>query len=123
MHPVSPAAMRATCLLPAAVTRGRTRMQRSYQLTLAERTRLSADERARLLGLAPARSLADGPFVPHQGDPGDAFWAVLEGPVLVGRFGEAGGFTACGDIGTGDRFGETAFFTAFPRQADAVAGG
>lgn len=98
-------------------------MQRSYQLTLAERTRLSADERARLLALAPARSFADGQFVQHQGDPGDAFWAVMAGHVLVGRYAEDGGFTAFGVIGPGDMFGELAFFTGIPRQADAVASG
>src|SRR3546814_14519556 len=97
MHPVSPAAMRATCLLPAAVTRGRTRMQSSYQLTLAERTRLSADERARPLGLPPARSFADGQLAQQPGDPGEAFWAGMADTVLDGSPAAEGetGTAAC----------------------------
>ena len=67
-------------------------MQRSYQLALAERTRLSGVERDRLLAMTSPRSFADGQFVQHQGDPGDAFWAVIEGHVLVGRYAEDGAF-------------------------------
>lgn len=98
-------------------------MQRSYQLTFAERTRLPALGRERLLATAPARRFADGQFVKHQGDPGDAFWVVVEGHVLVGRYAEDGGFTAFAVLGPGDMFGELAFFTGIPRQADAIASG
>ncbi|HEX2814730.1 MAG TPA: Crp/Fnr family transcriptional regulator [Sphingopyxis sp.] len=98
-------------------------MQRSYHFDLAERTRLSPAERERLVAMAPARRFADGQFVQQQGDPGDAFWAVVEGHVLVGRFAEDGGFTAFAVLGPGDLFGELAFFTGVPRQADALASG
>jgi len=98
-------------------------MQRSYQLTLAERTRLPAAERDRLAALAPVRAFADGQFVQHQGDPGDSFWVVIEGNVLAGRYAEDGGFTAFAIVGPGDMFGELAFFTGIPRQADAMASG
>lgn len=98
-------------------------MQRSFHFDLAERTRLSAAERDRLAAMGPARHFADGQFVQQQGDPGDAFWAVIEGHVLVGRFAENGGFTAFAVLGPGDLFGELAFFTGVPRQADALASG
>ena len=98
-------------------------MQRSYHFDLAERTRLSPAERDRLVAMAPARRFADGQFVQQQGDPGDAFWAVVEGHVLVGRYAEDGGFTAFAVLGPGDLFGELAFFTGVPRQADALASG
>jgi CRP-like cAMP-binding protein len=98
-------------------------MQRSYHFDLAERTRLSPAERERLAAMAPARRFADGQFVQQQGDPGDAFWAVVEGHVLVGRYAEDGGFTAFAVLGPGDLFGELAFFTGVPRQADALASG
>ena len=98
-------------------------MQRSYHFDLAERTRLSPAERERLIAMAPARRFADGQFVQQQGDAGDAFWAVVEGHVLVGRYAEDGGFTAFAVLGPGDLFGELAFFTGVPRQADALASG
>jgi CRP-like cAMP-binding protein len=98
-------------------------MQPSYRFDLIERTRLSPAERDRLAAMAPARRFADGQFVQQQGDPGDAFWAVVEGHVLVGRYAEDGGFTAFAVLGPGDLFGELAFFTGVPRQADALASG
>ena len=98
-------------------------MQRSYHFDLAERTRLSPAERDRLLTMAPARRFADGQFVQYQGDAGDAFWAVIEGHVVAGRYAEDGGFTAFAVLGPGDLFGELAFFTGAPRQADALASG
>lgn len=98
-------------------------MQRSYHFALAERTGLSQAERERLAAMAPMRSLADGQFVQHQGDPGDAFWVVCEGNVLAGRHAEDGRFTAFAVLGPGDIFGELAFFTGVPRQADAIASG
>jgi CRP-like cAMP-binding protein len=48
---------------------------------------------------------------------------VVEGHVLVGRYAEDGGFTAFAVLGPGDLFGELAFFTGVPRQADALASG
>ncbi|MBB6425902.1 Crp/Fnr family transcriptional regulator [Sphingopyxis sp. JAI128] len=98
-------------------------MQRSYQLALAERTRLAGEERDRLLAAREPRGFADGQFVQHQGDPGDAFWAVIEGNVLVGRYAEDGAFTAFAVLGPGDIFGELAFFTGLERQVDAIASG
>jgi CRP-like cAMP-binding protein len=98
-------------------------MQRSYHFALAERTRLQPAERDRLAAMTPVRRFADGQFVQQQGDPGDAFWAVIEGHVTVGRYAADGGFTVFGVLGPGDMFGELAFFTGVPRQADAQATG
>lgn len=98
-------------------------MQRSYHFALAERTGLARAERERLAAIAPVRSLADGQFVQHQGDPGDSFWVVCEGNILAGRHGEDGRFTAFAVLGPGDMFGELAFFAGVPRQADAIASG
>ena len=98
-------------------------MQRSYHFTLAERARLSASEQAQLIARARVREFSDGQFVQHQGDPGDAFWAVVEGHVRVGRYAEDGAFTLFGMLAAGDLFGELAFFTGVPRQADAIASG
>ena len=98
-------------------------MQSSHHFALAECTRLSPAERARLAAMAPVRRFADGQFVQQQGDPGTAFWAVIEGRVTVGRYAADGGFTVFGTLGPGDMFGELAFFTGVPRQADAQAQG
>src|SRR3546814_1456623 len=86
-------------------------MQSSHHFALAECTRLSPAERARLAAMAPVRRFADGQFVQQQGDPGTAFWAVIEGRVTVGRYAADGGFTVFGTLGPGDMFGELAFFT------------
>lgn len=98
-------------------------MQRSYHFSLAERTRLTPAERHRLAALAPPRRFSDGQFVQQQGDAGDAFWAVIEGHVTVGRYAADGAFTVFGVLGPGDMFGELAFFTGVPRQVDAQATG
>lgn len=90
---------------------------------MAERSRLSARELADLAAQKRPQAFADGQFVQHQGDPGDAFWAVVEGHVAVGRYAEDGAFTLFAVLAAGDLFGELAFFTGVPRQVDAVANG
>lgn len=90
---------------------------------MAERSTLSPHELVQLTASARVRDFADGQFVQHQGDPGDAFWAVFDGHVTIGRFAEDGGFTHFGVMGRGDMFGELAFFTGVPRQVDALASG
>ncbi|WP_422059965.1 Crp/Fnr family transcriptional regulator [Sphingopyxis sp.] len=84
---------------------------------------LSPRALAQLAARASVRPFSDGQFIQHQGDPGDSFWAVIEGNVLIGRYAEDGAFTAFGVMGPGDLFGELAFFTGVPRQVDAVASG
>jgi CRP-like cAMP-binding protein len=78
---------------------------------------------AQLLDLAHVHRFADGQFIQHQGDPSDAFWAVISGHVSIGRYAENGELTLFGVIGPGDLFGELAFFTGTPRQVDAFASG
>ena len=90
---------------------------------MAERSRLSARELAQLSARARVRHFADGQFIQHQGDPGDAFWAVVAGHVTIGRYAEDGSFTLFAVLGPGDLFGELAFFTGIPRQVDALASG
>ena len=98
-------------------------MQRSYHFAMAEASRLSDEELAALAARARVQPFADGQFVQHQGDPGNAFWAVIEGHVSVGRYAADGGFTHFAVLAKGDLFGELAFFTGVPRQVDAVASG
>lgn len=98
-------------------------MQRTYHFTTMERSTLSPSELARLAARARVREFTDGQFVQHQGDPGDAFWAVVVGHVTIGRYSQDGGFTHFGVMGPGDMFGELAFFTGAPRQVDALASG
>ena len=90
---------------------------------MAARSTLSPYELGQLTARARVRDFADGQFVQYQGDPGDEFWAVVEGHVAVGRFAADGGFTHFGVLGAGDLFGELAFFTGVPRQVDALASG
>lgn len=90
---------------------------------MAERSRLSPRELAQLSARARARRFSDGQFIQHQGDSGDAFWAVVDGHVSIGRYAEDGRFTLFAILGAGDLFGELAFFTGVPRQVDAIASG
>lgn len=96
-------------------------MQRSYHFAMAERSRLSAQELAQLTARVRVQTFEAGQFVQHQGDPGDAFWAVVDGHVAIGRFSDDGNFTHFATLGAGDLFGELAFFTGVPRQVDAIA--
>ncbi len=98
-------------------------MQRSYHFAMAERSRLSAREIAQLAARARVQHFAGGQFIQHQGDPGDAFWAVVDGHVTIGRHSEDGVFTHFAVLAAGDLFGELAFFTGVPRQVDAIADG
>jgi CRP-like cAMP-binding protein len=98
-------------------------MQRTYHFAMGERSTLSAHELVQLTARARVRDFAAGQFVQHQGDPGDAFWAVIEGHVTIGRYAADGGFTHFAVLGAGDLFGELAFFTGVPRQVDALAEG
>ena len=90
---------------------------------MSERSTLSPHELVQLTARARVRDFADGQFIQYQGDPGDEFWAVIDGHVTIGRFAADGGFTHFGVMGRGDMFGELAFFTGVPRQVDALASG
>ena len=90
---------------------------------MAEQSRLSATELAQLSALTREQRFSGGQFIQHQGDTGDAFWAVIEGHVTIGRHSDDGVFTHFAVLGAGDLFGELAFFTGVPRQVDAIADG
>ena len=90
---------------------------------MAERSRLSTHELAQLSSRARVQHFAGGQFIQHQGDCGDAFWAVVDGHVTIGRHSVDGVFTHFAVLAAGDLFGELAFFTGVPRQVDAIAAG
>lgn len=98
-------------------------MQRSYHFAMAEHSRLFAHELAQLSARARVQQFSAGQFIQHQGDPGDAFWAVIDGYVTIGRHSADGAFTHFAVLAAGDLFGELAFFTGVPRQVDAIAEG
>ncbi|KFG89815.1 Cyclic nucleotide-binding protein [Sphingobium herbicidovorans NBRC 16415] len=98
-------------------------MPKSYHLATPERSELSAREFAELTAYAKVQHFADGQFVQHRGDPGDVFWAILDGHVTIGRHSEDGVFTHFAVLAAGAMFGELAFLTGMPRQDDAIAQG
>lgn len=65
--------------------------------------------------LAP-RTLAMGERLFRQGDPGDSIFVVVSGVVRITR-----GSKVLAELGEGSFFGEGAFFTHEPRNADVVA--
>jgi transcriptional regulator with AAA-type ATPase domain len=64
---------------------------------------------------------AAGDVVVHRGEPGRAFWAVLEGMVEVRLTGEDGVHLPLARLGAGATFGEMALVTGDPVSADVVA--
>lgn len=62
------------------------------------------------------RSLAMGEMLFRQGDPGDSIFVVASGSVRVAREGKV-----LAELGEGEFFGEAAFFSHEPRNADVSA--
>jgi DNA-binding NtrC family response regulator len=62
-----------------------------------------------------------GDVVVRRGEPGRAFWAVLEGTVEVRLTGEDGLHLPLARLGAGSTFGEMALVTGDPVSADVVA--
>lgn len=62
--------------------------------------------------------LGDGTELTRQGEPGDAFFVVLEGEAAVHVDGHE-----AGRVGPGDHFGELALLDGAPRSATVVAAG
>src|SRR5512137_2527794 len=62
-----------------------------------------------------------GEVLVHRGEPGQAFWVVLEGTVEVRLTGEDGVHLPLARLGAGATFGEMALVTGDPVSADAVA--
>jgi porphyrinogen peroxidase len=72
----------------------------------------------RLGELAIERDLADGAVLIRQGDPGDEFFLIVSGTVIVERNGRA-----VARRGTGDYLGEISLLDGRPRTATVVAEG
>jgi cAMP-dependent protein kinase regulator len=62
------------------------------------------------------RTLAPGEFLFRQGDPGDSIFVIAAGTVKVTR-----GEFPLAELGEGEFFGEAAFFSRDPRNADVSA--
>jgi len=77
---------------------------------------LTFQEAARILACAPERHVALNEVIFHEGDPGDRFFLVVEGMVVI----SAGGKTLTA-IERGGHFGELALITDAPRSATAQA--
>jgi len=77
---------------------------------------LDPDAFAQVLERLVPRNLGMGDFLFRQGDPGDSIFIVTSGTVRVSR----GGLTLA-ELAEGAFFGEGAFFSHEPRNADVVA--
>jgi CRP-like cAMP-binding protein/predicted acylesterase/phospholipase RssA len=64
-----------------------------------------------------------GDVIVHQGSPGDAFYVVIRGGVVVQTSHVPGEFARVATLGVGDYFGEMALLTGRPRVAEVVADG
>lgn len=75
---------------------------------------------ATVSGLFESRTLKPGQVLFQQGDPGDAFYVILEGAVKITVTSEDSSLTVA-LLGAGDHLGEMALFDNFPRSAKAEA--
>ena len=98
-------------------------MQRTYQLTEIAPTRAQGRLADLLLREGVACHFPVGALIQQKGDDGDGFWLVKSGTVSLCRFTADGDVTVFGVLGSGDLFGELAYFAGVPRQVDAVADG
>ena len=67
-------------------------------------------------GLATEVRFADGQAVTVEGEPGEAFYVVVDGQLRVSRHGKT-----IRDLGPGDFLGEISLIDGRPRTASAVA--
>lgn len=79
---------------------------------------LSERDRRRIADLADEAWFGPGAVLVEEGEPGDAFFAILDGTVRVTRSGAA---RALRILGAGDHFGELALIDGHPRSATVVA--
>ncbi len=77
---------------------------------------LSGRHVRRIAGLATTRRYRRYTMIVRQGDPGDAFYVILDGTVLVKRPGKRSV-----TLGVGDSFGELALLDGTPRTASVEA--
>lgn len=95
-------------------------MQRTYQLSEISPTRAEGELAELLLREGVLCQFPAGTLVQHQGDDGDGFWLIKSGTVSLCRFAADGNVTIFGVLGSGDLFGELAYFAGVARQVDAV---
>ena len=96
-------------------------MQRTYQFSEIAPTRAEGRLSDLLLREGTLCRFPAGAMVQQKGDDGDGFWLIRSGTVSLCRFAANGNVTIYGVLGSGDLFGELAYFAGVPRQADAVA--
>lgn len=96
-------------------------MLRTYQLSEVAPTRAEGRLAELLLREGAVRHFPAGALVQQQGDEGDGFWLIKSGTVSLCRFAADGNITIFGVLGSGDLFGELAYFAGVSRQVDAVA--
>lgn len=77
---------------------------------------LTFSEAARVLACATERGIREGDVIFREGDPGDRFYLVAEGAVVISTGG-----TGLTTIERGGHFGELALITDAPRSATAHA--
>lgn len=98
-------------------------MQRTYQLSEISPTRAEGDLAEQLLREGTLRHFDAGAMIQQEGDDGDGFWLIKSGTVSLCRFAADGNVTIFGVLGSGDLFGELAYFAGVNRQVDAIADG
>lgn len=96
-------------------------MQRTYQFTEITPTRAEGKLAELLLREGVTCHFSTGALVQQKGDDGDGFWLVKSGTVSLCRFTAEGDVTVFGVLGSGDLFGELAYFAGVTRQVDVVA--
>lgn len=82
---------------------------------------LSPEEVETLIGVASTHTYSKGQVIFQQGDPGDAFYAVLEGKVEIKMTGPSEKEQTIATILVGSVFGEMALLTDESRSATALA--
>ncbi len=82
---------------------------------------LSDGELALVSGISAERDYSAEEVVFHEGEVGDAFYAVLEGKVRISKYVAGIGEEALAVLEKGSYFGEMALIDEFPRSASAIA--
>lgn len=96
-------------------------MQRTYQFAEIAPTRAEGKLAELLLREGVTCHFDAGALIQQKGDEGDGFWLVKLGTVSLCRFTADGDVTVFGVLGSGDLFGELAYFAGVRRQVDVVA--
>jgi len=81
---------------------------------------LSAEQLARLAGLARMHRYARERAIFNEGDPGTALYMIAKGRVKISQSSPDGKERTLVLLGAGDVFGELALLDGDPRSADAV---